>query len=134
MMTELEVLTIQQAAERTGLSEHTLRYYERIGLLGPVERAANGHRRYRADDLRLIRFLLMLRSTGMPVEQMKAYADLIREGPGNEGARVALLLEHREQVLASIQTLMDNLAVIERKITRYEEIQECRKEDSVPVT
>ncbi len=62
--------TIQEAAERTGVSAHTLRYYERIGLLTPIHRETNsGHRRYSEDNLRLVQFLLRLRTTGMPIAQ-----------------------------------------------------------------
>lgn len=132
MITQPELLTIQQAAEQTGLSEHTLGYYERVGLLLPVDRAPNGHRRYAPDHLRLLQFLLKLRATGMPIEQMKAYAALIREGDGNEGERLRLLLEHKQRVLEDIQALMDNLAVIDMKIERYREIHECFNDDSVP--
>jgi DNA-binding transcriptional MerR regulator len=123
MNTESERLSIAQAAQQTGLSEHTLRYYERIGLLQPIDRAANGHRRYAPDHLRLIEFLVKLRATGMPLEQMKAYAALIREGDSGEPERLRMLLEHRQRVLADIQALQDNLAVIEWKIERYREAQ-----------
>ena len=132
MITDTELLTVQQAAERTGLSEHTLRYYERVGLLLPVDRAPNGHRRYAPDHLRLLQFLIKLRATGMPIERMKEYAALIRAGGGNEGERLRLLLEHKGHVLADIQALMDNLAVIDMKIERYREIHECINDDSVP--
>lgn len=132
MITDTELLTIQQAAQQTGLSEHTLRYYERVGLLLPVDRAPNGHRRYAPDHLRLLQFLLKLRATGMPIEQMKEYAALIRAGDGNEGERLRLLLEHKERVLADIQALTDNLAVIDRKIETYREKYQCINDDSVP--
>jgi DNA-binding transcriptional MerR regulator len=132
MITQPELLTVQQAAEQTGLSEHTLRYYERVGLLLPVDRAPNGHRRYAPDHLRLLQFLIKLRATGMPVEQMKEYAALIRAGEGNEGERLRLLREHKGRVQADIQTLMDNLAVIEKKIDTYQEKYQCISDDSVP--
>lgn len=65
-------LSIQQGAATCGLSVHTLRYYERIGLIRPVPRRGNGHRRYRADDMGWIAFLVRLRATGMSVEEMGA--------------------------------------------------------------
>ncbi len=131
MITHPDLLTIQQAAEQTGLSEHTLRYYERVGLLLPVDRAPNGHRRYAPDHLRLLQFLIKLRATGMPIEQMKEYAALIRAGEGNEGERLRLLLDHKQLVLARIQVLLDSLAVIDRKIESYQELHACINDDSV---
>src|SRR5690606_38983841 len=75
-----EGLTIQQVAEATQLSEHTLRYYERIGLIHPISRADNGHRRYSPDDIGWIDFLTKLRAAGMTIQQMQAYAELQRRG------------------------------------------------------
>ena len=77
----LETYTVQQAAALTGLSEHTLRYYERIGLIQPVPRQrSSGHRRYRAADLTKLESLACLRATGMPIEQMRRYFELRSEG------------------------------------------------------
>ena len=73
-------LTIQQVAERTGLSAHTLRYYERAGLLDPVGRAESGRRRYAAANLAWLDFLTRLRATGMPIRQMQEFAALRRRG------------------------------------------------------
>jgi DNA-binding transcriptional MerR regulator len=112
-------LTIQQTASRTGLSEHTLRYYEKIGLIQPVERAPNGHRRYNDEDLGWIDFLKCLRSTGMPVAQMLEFTDLTQAGEHTIQARVALLKKHRECVLREIQTLQNDLEVIHHKIDWY---------------
>lgn len=114
-------LPIADAAARTGLSPHTLRYYEREGLLlGPVERAASGHRRYTEDDLGWISMITKLRSTGMPIREVKAYADLCRVGEGNEVARLELLHSHRARVLAQIAEVADHFAAIEHKIAIYE--------------
>src|SRR5574340_1589499 len=93
--TRMTSLTIQQVAGRTGLSEYTLRYYEHIGLIESVNRAENGHRRYTEGDIGWIEFLKCLRATGMPVAQMKDYADLTRSGDHTIGDRVNILEEHR---------------------------------------
>lgn len=69
-------LSIAEVAERSGLSVHTLRYYERAGLIAPVPRAPGGQRRYAAADLEWIGFLLRLRETRMPIGQMQAFARL----------------------------------------------------------
>jgi DNA-binding transcriptional MerR regulator len=111
--------SIQEAAHETGLSEHTLRYYERVGLIQPVERAENGHRRYSPGDLGWIEFLKCLRATGMPVTQMKAYADLARQGECTIGGRLNLLAEHRRTVLRQIEELQQYLAVLDYKIDYY---------------
>lgn len=119
-----DALTIQQVADRTGLSAHTLRYYERIGLLAPIQRAENGHRRYSADDLGWIDFLKKLRATGMPIAQMARYAALQRDGDATLQARVAILKEHREVVRARMQELQTHLEVIDYKIDFYAKEQE----------
>lgn len=125
MKTEIENgMTIQQVARETGLSAHTLRYYERIGLIAPVDRAPNGHRRYTEHDVGWIGFLNKLRATGMPIAKMKQYADLQRQGGDTLVERLALLEEHRREVKKRIQELERNLAVIEHKIEYYSEVQE----------
>lgn len=86
-------MTIRQVARETGLSEHTLRYYERIGLIAPISRAPNGHRRYSGDDVGWITFLMRLRATGMPISRMKQYSDLQRQGDAT--LDVSLIAPHR---------------------------------------
>jgi DNA-binding transcriptional MerR regulator len=117
-------LTIQQTASRTGFSEHTLRYYEKIGLIPPVERASNGHRRYTDVDLGRLDFLKCLRSTGMPVAQMIEFTHLTQAGDHTIQARVALLQEHRACVLQEIQALQEDLEVIHNKIHWYNNLIE----------
>jgi DNA-binding transcriptional MerR regulator len=114
-------LTISDAARASGVSAHTLRYYERAGLLDPVDRAAGGHRRYAEEDLVRIQFLTKLRSTGMPIRQIRAYADLMRGGDETHEARLALLEEHREAVQARLAETERNLELIDRKIDFYRE-------------
>lgn len=120
-----QALTIQQTAQSTGLSSHTLRYYERCGLIAPVGRSTTGHRRYSATDLRWIEFLNKLRLTGMPIRQMQAYAALVRSHPDSAFSQRRQILEvHRETVAAQIQQLQNNLAVIDWKIQHYSELEE----------
>lgn len=117
-------LTIQEVSHQTGLSVHTLRYYERIGLFGHVERAANGHRRYAQEDINAVRFFIRLRATGMPIRQMLLYAELVRQGrqgiDTNE-ERLNLLEAHREAVEAQIKELEQNLQHINNKIAIYKQ-------------
>jgi len=114
-------LSIADAALATGLTTHTLRYYERDGLmLEPVARASSGHRRYTEQDLGWIVMLTRLRGTAMPIREVRAYADLCRAGDGNEVQRLALLHAHRERVLAQLADVQENLEAIEQKIGIYE--------------
>jgi DNA-binding transcriptional MerR regulator len=115
-----EELTIQQVAEATGLSVHTLRYYERIGLIHSIERAENTHRRYTQGDIGWIAFLTKLRSTGMSIQQMQRYAELTREGDHTLADRVALLKAHRREVQAHMDEVLDHLKRISVKIDYYE--------------
>jgi DNA-binding transcriptional MerR regulator len=117
-------LSIQQVAEYTGLSAHTLRYYERIGLIEPVTRAGSGHRRYTEDDVGWIEFLKKLRSTGMPIREMKRYADLLSQGPDTIGARRALLEAHQHRIEENLRQLTENLAAIKWKVAHYRECEQ----------
>lgn len=112
-------LSIRQVASETGVTAHTLRYYERIGLLRGVPRAASGHRRYRPEDVRWIEFLRKLHATGMPIRRMKEYAALLRKGDATIPARQRLLEEHKREVEARIDVLASNLEMIQKKIGLY---------------
>jgi DNA-binding transcriptional MerR regulator len=112
--------SIAEAAEATGLTPHTLRYYERDGLLlDAVERASSGHRRYTEADLGWLILLGRLRATGMPIREIREYAALVRQGGGTEQARLTMLQEHRAKVLAELAEVQDHLAAIEGKIAIY---------------
>jgi DNA-binding transcriptional MerR regulator len=113
------MLRIGDVATRTGLSIDALRYYEREGLLGPVARDSAGRRRYDPDSLHLLEVLLCLRRTGMPVRQSRAFADLVRTGPGTVPDRVTILRAHRAAVVERMRQLEADLAVIDDKLTAY---------------
>ena len=114
-------LSIAEAAEHTGLTAHTLRYYERDGLLlHAVDRAPSGHRRYTDEDLRWIEMVTRLRSTGMPIRDVRRYAALVRQGDGTEPERLALLLAHREVVERQLAEVASHLRAIDHKIAIYE--------------
>ena len=113
-------MTIAEAAERSGLTKDTLRYYEKDGLmLAPVDRSATGHRRYTERDLTWIELVTRLRATGMPIRDVRRYADLVRGGAGNEQERLDLLRAHRQQVLAQLAEVQEHLGAIDRKIGIY---------------
>ena len=121
------LLTIDEVAQRTGLTAHTLRYYERIGLIAPVPRAAGGQRRYATADLDWIEFLLRLRDTRMPVAQMLAFARLRAEGDATVPQRRALLEAHLAEVNASLHAMQQAAAVLGTKITFYRAAEQAAK-------
>jgi len=120
MNTTEEQLTIQHVAEITGLSVYTLRYYERIGLIHPIERAENTHRRYTMDDIGWIEFLNKLRAMGMSIQEMQTYAELQRQGDVSLSERVEMLKHLRSRVESCMQELQENLNMVNYKITFYE--------------
>jgi DNA-binding transcriptional MerR regulator len=125
-------LTIAEAAERTGLTTHTLRYYERDGLmLREIERSVTGHRRYTEQDLTWINLLTCLRGTGMPISDIRRYAALVRAGVGNELSRLELLRAHRQRVLARLAEVQEHLGAIDRKIGIYVDKLEMAEAPSV---
>jgi DNA-binding transcriptional MerR regulator len=117
-------LTIKEAAARTGITAHTLRYYERIGLVQPVARARSGHRRYGEADLRWIDLIKKLHATDMSIRKMLEYARLARRGDGTAAARRALLVDHRRDLLDKLDKVRSTLALIEKKIAIYDRIVE----------
>ncbi len=119
MATQNRNLTIRQAAEITGLSVHTLRYYEQIGLIHPIDRADNTHRRYTQEDIDWIEFLKKLRATGMSIQDMQIYAELQRQGDVTLPERVEMLKTLQQDVEAHIQELNEHLDLIRYKIAYY---------------
>jgi DNA-binding transcriptional MerR regulator len=117
-----ERLTIQEVSEATGLSAHTLRYYERIGLIHPIEREENTRRLYTEEDIGWIDFLLKLRATGMSIKEMQTYAELQRQGDATLPKRVEMLKSLRQNVEARMSELNEHLKLICYKIEIYEQI------------
>jgi DNA-binding transcriptional MerR regulator len=120
-------LTIQEAAEATGLSAHTLRYYERIGLIHPIEREENTRRRYTEEDIGWIDFLTRLRATGMSIRDMQRYAELQRQGDETLPGRLEMLKRLRDRVEGRIQELHQHLKLVNTKIEIYGQIVEEQK-------
>jgi DNA-binding transcriptional MerR regulator len=112
-------LTIREVATATGITPHTLRYYERIGLMCDVPRTASGHRRYGPEEMRWIEFLHRMRETGMSIRRMHEYARLFRAGDAAIPARRRLLEDHRRGLAARIAALAESLALIDTKIRAY---------------
>ncbi|MEU5207974.1 MerR family transcriptional regulator [Streptomyces sp. NPDC020742] len=111
--------TISEVAEHTGLSAHTLRWYERIGLMSHVDRTHTGQRRFTNRDLDWLSLVTKLRLTGMPVADMVRYAELVRVGESTFAERERLLTAHREDVTRRIAELQSTLDVLDYKINIY---------------
>jgi DNA-binding transcriptional MerR regulator len=108
----------REAAEKCGLTQYTLRWYERIGLFDRVERTADGRRRFSDADLDWLILLSRLRATGMPVRDMLRYAELVRSG-AREQERIDLLREHRERVRQALLEQQECLKLLDAKIGNY---------------
>ncbi|NYI03615.1 MerR family transcriptional regulator [Allostreptomyces psammosilenae] len=108
-----------EVADEYGVSLDTLRYYERVGVLNPVERGENGHRRYRDDDLALLDLVRCLRETDMPMAELRRFADLIRAGDATIPARIALLDQHDADLAERIAQLNQRREAIRKKIDYY---------------
>ncbi|MEU4212695.1 MerR family transcriptional regulator [Streptomyces sp. NPDC026206] len=111
--------TISEVVAYAGLSAHTLRWYERIGLMPHVDRSHTGQRRYTDRDLDWLDLVGRLRLTGMPVADMVRYAELVRQGDHTFAERERLLSEHRENVRKRIAELRSTLDVLDYKIDIY---------------
>jgi DNA-binding transcriptional MerR regulator len=109
------IMKIGELAKRTGLSAHTLRYYERIGLLPYADRAQSGQRDYDASILTWIEFLGRLKATGMPIREMLNYAALRGQGSATERERHKLLEQHRDRIRLKLAELNDCLLVLDTK-------------------
>lgn len=125
-------LTIHEVARRTGLTAHTLRYYERAGLIAPVARAPGGQRRYAASDMEWIGFLLRLRETRMPIGQMQAFARLRGQGGTTVPERRQMLQAHLADVQATIQAMQQSAVALQAKIAHYQAIEGPPKAASSP--
>ncbi|MHC1551621.1 MerR family transcriptional regulator [Phyllobacterium sp. K27] len=121
-------MKIGELAKRSGLSAHTIRYYERIGLLPYADRDRSKQRDYDATVLIWIQFLGRLKTTGMPIREMLHYSALRERGVGTETARCELLKQHRERVRAHVTDLQACLLVLDTKIAGYAGKEQRKKE------
>ena len=111
-------MSIAETAALTGVSAHTLRYYERNGLLR-VPRDAAGHRSFGPTEVGRITFISLLRATAMPIRDLQRYFGLVADGPGNEPDRVAVLERHRDHLIQSLADLQSARELIDFKIDLY---------------
>lgn len=122
-------LLISDVARISGLSIHTLRYYDERGLLPQVQRAENGHRIFDEEDLNWIDIIKCLRSTEMPLSEMQHFAELVQQGPLTASQRRALLESHRHKVERRMHEIQEALARIDDKIERYRLIEQEQDSD-----
>lgn len=114
--------TIKEISELTNLSAHTIRYYDREGLIPLLSRSPIGVRQFSKDDLEWLKLICCLKDSGMPIQKIKDFMLLCLSGPETLEERRKLLLDHKHSILDQIQSLEDNLNIVNHKIERYKEI------------
>ena len=117
-------MTIKEVSQKYGLSQDTLRYYERMGVIPPVQRTAGGIRSYGEDDLGWVELAICMRGAGLPIEALIEYVKLYREGDSTIPARLQLLSEQREELLAQKEKIETALQRLDYKISRYKAAEE----------
>lgn len=115
-------LGIAEVSGRTGLTQDTLRWYEREGLIPRVPRTPDGRRAYDDASVRIVQLIVRLRRTGVPVADIREFCRMLDEGAGSHGRRMALLREHRVRLLAQLAQLREDLAAVDEKIAHYEDL------------
>lgn len=114
-------MTIAEVSRAYGISADTLRYYERIGLIPPVPRTKGGVRNYGEESCGWIQLMKCMRAAGVQIEALIEYVDLFRQGDATIGARKALLMEQRDQLVARMEEMQASLDLLNQKIDRYEQ-------------
>jgi DNA-binding transcriptional MerR regulator len=113
-------MKIAEVSEQYGISTDTLRYYERVGLIPPVNRKESGIRDYNELDLRRVEFIKCMRSAGLPVEVLIEYMELVQQGDETVAARKAILIEQRDVLVAKMNEMQKTLDLLNYKIEVYE--------------
>ncbi len=115
-----EGFSIKEAAEKTGLSADTLRYYEKAGLLDGILRNEGGHRRFSSADLNGLRFVTKLRLTGMPIREVRRYVELVRQGEDTKALRRSILQSHGDRIRQQMSELARCLEIVDVKLEMYD--------------
>lgn len=115
------VYTIKEVSEKTGLSIHTLRYYDKEGLLPFVKRSESGIRLFKDSDLEWLSTICVLKDTGMPLKKIREYIDLFLQGTSTLETRRQIFIDHRVKLLKKIEELEKNLELVEHRIQFYDE-------------
>ena len=126
-------MKIAEVSKRHGVSMDTLRYYERIGLIPPVNRQENGIRDYNELDIRRVEFAKCMRSAGLPVEVLIEYIGLVQQGDKTIEARKEILVEQRELLVARMEQMQKTLDILDHKIEVYEKAVLKNEKEMIPV-
>lgn len=121
--------SINEVAAKFGLSAHTLRFYDKEGLLPFITRTKSGNRTFTEMDLDWVALICCLKDTGMPIKEIKLYSDWCKAGRGTIDERKKMLADHRIEVLKQIEELNKNLELIDKKLDWYEDPEMLRKID-----
>ena len=113
--------SIQDVSRKTGLSAHTLRYYEKEGLISGIERTSGGFRQYTEESLEALGLICCLKNTGMSIQEIARFMQLTKEGEQTLEERVKLLQEHRDQVVSRIEEMRQHLDKVTWKLNYYSE-------------
>lgn len=113
-------MRIAEVSEQCDITPDTLRYYERIGLLPPVNRSESGIRDYDEIDLKRVEFIKCMRSAGLPIEVLIEYVSLVQQGDQTSEARKEILVEQRAQLAAKMEEMQKTLDLLDYKIKVYE--------------
>ena len=126
-------MKIMEVSEQFGLSSDTLRYYERVGLIPPVNRNGSGIRDYNELDLRRVEFIKCRRSAGLPIEVLIEYVALVQRGDKTIEARREILIEQRELLVARIKEMRKTLDILDHKIEVYEKAVLKNEKEMIPI-
>ena len=123
-------MKIAEVSEQYGISSDTLRYYERIGLIPPVNRNESGIRDYNELDLRRVEFIKCMRSAGLPIEVLIEYVGLVQQGDQTIESRKEILIEQRERLVARMKEMQKTLDILDYKIEVYQNVV-LKKENEI---
>ncbi len=126
-------MKIAAVSERYAISSDTLRYYERIGLIPPVNRNGSGIRDYNEIDVKRVEFIKCMRSAGLPIETLIEYVALVQQGDKTIEARKEILIDQREHLMARMAEMQKTLDVLDYKIKVYENAVLKREKELIPI-
>ena len=126
-------MKIMEVSEQYGISSDTLRYYERIGLIPPVNRNKSGIREYSEIDVRRVEFIKCMRSAGLPIEVLIEYVGLVQQGDKTIETRKEILIEQRELLVARMREMQKTLDILDHKIEVYENAVLKKEKEMIPI-
>lgn len=127
-------MNVAEFSKRVNISSHTIRYYDKVGLLDDIHRLSSGHRHFQEKDIVWFEFIQRLKDTGMPIKQIREYAELRKKGKATLASRHAMLKAHSSKLSDQIQTQQLHLEKLKDKINFYQselEKKECLTESKL---